>query len=240
MERYTYDEDIIRLELSLIFLLDTSESMHGERIKQLNLAMSKALRLAEKISIDKEVIIPMRVVQFNTDAEWIYGNAEQGVRHIDWKDLTAGGTTNTAAAIDKAIEVMHRSILGTRNYKPVVILITDGMSNDPGETLQAIERLKKRLKGSRNPNADKIIRIALGVAEANQDELRAFASVGDIVDADGTEEKDVPFVFNVNDDDLLRNILLGNIVRIPPGIPPEPIVWDPIKDDEDDEDDWEI
>ena len=212
MERYTYDEDIIRLELNLIFLLDTSGSMMGERINQLNLAMNEALQLAEETSIAKEVKVNMRVVRFNDYAEWIYGNAEQGVQHIDWKDLTAGDSTNTSAAIDKAIEVMHimhRNILDARNLTPVVILITDGCSNDPGETLRAIERLKRSLTSIRNPNADKIIRIALGVVGANQDELRAFASIGDIVHADGTTEENVPLVFNVDNIDLLSSILAG-------------------------------
>ena len=209
MERYTYDEDIIRLELNLIFLLDTSGSMMGERINQLNLAMNEALQLAEETSIAKEVKVNMRVVRFNDYAEWIYGNAEQGLQHIDWNDLTAGDSTNTAAAIDKSIEVMHRTILGTRNYKPVIILITDGLSNEPDETLRAIERLKKSLKSSKDPNADKIIRIALGVVGANQDELRAFASIGDIVHADGTTEENVPLVFNVDNIDLLSSILAG-------------------------------
>ena len=52
------------------------------------------------------------------------------MKHIDWKDLDANGGTDTAGAIELATSVMQKQYLGMRNYRPVVILITDGESND--------------------------------------------------------------------------------------------------------------
>ncbi len=198
-----------KYQLNLIYLLDTSGSMSGEPINQLNAAMAEAVQVAEAAAKDKEVQLLMRVVEFNTVAKWLIGDKYNGVEHIDWAPLVANGGTDTAGAIDLVRSVMHREILGERNYRPVVILITDGASNDPEKTVEAIAKLKSSLKSSKDPNKDKITRIAIGVTGANQTELTNFASVGDIERDDNTIDKNVPFVFNVDDVELLKGLLKG-------------------------------
>lgn len=198
-----------KYQLNLIYLLDTSGSMHGEPINQLNAAMAEAVQVAEEAAKDKEVQLIMRVAEFNTVAKWLIGDTRNGVEHIDWAPLAADGGTDTAGAIDLARSVMHREFLGERNYRPVVILITDGESNEPEKTVEAIARLKASLKSSTDPNKDKITRIAIGVTGANQTELTNFASVGDIERDDNTIDKNVPFVFNVDDVGLLKGLLKG-------------------------------
>lgn len=198
-----------RYQLNLIYLVDTSGSMVGERINQLNAAMADAVKVAEDAAVEKEIQLFMRVVEFNTTAKWIFGDAQHGVPHIDWMPLTAFGGTDTAGAIDLARSAMRREYLGERNYRPVVILITDGESNDPQQTLEAINRLKASLRSAHNPGKDKITRIAIGVKDANQTELVNFASVGNIERPDGTLDEDVPFVFKVDDIDLLKGLLKG-------------------------------
>lgn len=203
------DPDIsTKYQLNLIYLVDTSGSMQGEAINQLNSAMAEAVEVAEEAALKKEVKLFMRVVEFNSVAKWIIGDTRKGVGHIDWVPLSADGGTDTAGAIDLARSVMHREFLGERNYRPVVILITDGASNDPDKTIDAVAKLKASLKSSTDPNKDKIIRIAIGVTGANQDELVNFASLGNI-ERDGQTEENVPLVFNVNDVALLRDLLKG-------------------------------
>lgn len=198
-----------KYQLNLIYLVDTSGSMTGEPINQLNAAMGEAVTVAEEAANEKEVQLFMRVVEFNSVADWIFGDTENGLGHIDWKPLTANGGTDTAGAIDKATSVMHRKYLGERNFRPVVILITDGLSNDPQRTVEAVARLKSSLKSSTDPTKDKIIRIAIGVTGANQDELNNFASIGNIERPDGTVDENVPLVFNVDDVALLKGLLRG-------------------------------
>ena len=198
-----------KYQLNLIYLVDTSGSMYGEPINQLNVAMAEAVQVAEEAAMEKEVQLFMRVVEFNSVAKWLIGDTRQGVEHIDWVPLNANGGTDTAGAIDLARGVMHREFLGERNYRPVVILITDGESNDPQRTVEAVAQLKASLKSSTDPNKDKITRIAIGVTGANQTELINFASVGNIEREDGTVDKDVPFVFNVDDVGLLKGLLKG-------------------------------
>lgn len=204
-----FDGVTTKYQLNLIYLLDTSGSMFGEPINQLNRAMAEAVQIAEEAARENEIQLIMRVVQFNSVAKWLIGDTRKGVEHIDWVPLDANGGTDTAGAIELARSVMHREFLGERNYRPVVVLITDGASNDPQKTIEAVAKLKSALKSSTDPNKDKIIRIAIGVTGANQDELTNFASVGNIVRDGGSKDENVPFVFNVDDVGLLKSLLKG-------------------------------
>ena len=204
-----FDGVTTKYQLNLIYLLDTSGSMSGEPINQLNRAMAEAVQIAEEAARENEIQLIMRVVQFNSVAKWLIGDTRKGVEHIDWVPLDANGGTDTAGAIELARSVMHREFLGERNYRPVVVLITDGASNDPQKTIEAVAKLKSALKSSTDPNKDKIIRIAIGVTGANQDELTNFASVGNIVRDGGSKDENVPFVFNVDDVGLLKSLLKG-------------------------------
>lgn len=203
------DGGTTKFQLNLIYLVDTSGSMHGEPINQLNVAMAEAIMVAEEAALSNEVQLSMRVIEFNSVAKWLFGDTAQGLGHINWVPLSANGGTDTAGAIDLARSVMHRQYLGTRNYRPVVILITDGESNEPDKTVEAIARLKASLKSSTDPTKDKITRIAIGVTGANETELRNFASVGNIENADGTMQENVPLVFNVDDVNRLKGLLKG-------------------------------
>ena len=198
-----------KYQLNLIYLVDTSGSMYGEPINQLNVAMAEAVQVAEEAAMEMEVQLFMRVVEFNSVAKWLIGDTRRGVEHIDWMPLNANGGTDTAGAIDLARGVMHREFLGERNYRPIVILITDGESNDSQKTVEAVAKLKASPKSSTDPNKDKITRIAIGVTGANQTELTNFASIGNIEREDGTIEKNVPFVFNVDEVGILKGLLKG-------------------------------
>ena len=197
---YDWNESFTLAQLNLIYVLDTSGAMSGEPINQLNAAMVKALKVAEEVGIEMELGVRVRVIKFSSSAQWIIGSKDAGERphDINWKPLKAEGNTNTAAAIDLAREVMHPQYLGTRNLKPVVILIASGCSSDPEATKQAVDRLKASLKSSTGLAKDKIIRIALAVTGADRAELEYFASIGNIEHKDGTIEENVPLVFDVD------------------------------------------
>jgi len=214
MAKNDFSQGLTKEELNMIFLLDTSGSMSGERINQLNVAMSEALSALEGAAIKEEIQLTIRMIEFNNYAEWIIGKAEEGIDVSkvagEWKDLTAKAAgTNTADAIYKACEAMHTNYLGTRNYHPIVILITDGNSDSPSETRAAIKKLKTALTSGKDPDKEKIQRIAVGVINANKDELEDFASIGNIEHADGSIEENIPMVFHVDNVYELANLLKG-------------------------------
>ena len=207
-------------KLNVIFLLDTSGSMDDQRMAQLNNGMSVSLAAIQEEAEARDIDLSVRVVEFNNFAEWIIGKTEKGedsdVAINLGTDLTAkNASTNTAAAMRLAKECMHTKYLGDRAYSPLVILVTDGVSNDPNDTKAAAEELRNSLKSKSNPNKDKITRIAVGVVGANQDELKTFASIGTINDDNGTHEN-VPLVFNVNNvknlAKLLKNVTKSSVI----------------------------
>ena len=60
-----YDEfeaGTTKYQLNLIYLLDTSGSMYGEPINQLNVAMAEAIQVAEEAAMEKEVQLILRVL----------------------------------------------------------------------------------------------------------------------------------------------------------------------------------
>jgi len=205
----TIGKNTIKQALNLTLILDTSGSMTGPRIAQLNHAMPDMLRELNKVALKQEVDAYIRVIEFNTQSKWIIGDAENGVKAEDavnmWSNLNAGGGTDTAAAIKLCLDCLRVRYLGTENYLPVVVLITDGESNDFEDTKAAIELMKKALAG--NTGKEKVKRIAVGVQDYNEEELIAFASTGTIDYGGGNVQENVPLVFKVDNVSDLSNVI---------------------------------
>lgn len=235
-------------KLNVIFLLDTSGSMDDQRMSQLNNGMSVSLEAIQEEAITSEIDLTVRIAEFNDGAHWIMGGTEEGVSLEEavatWTDLSSKPAgTDTAEAIRLAKECMHTQYLGERAYNPLVILVTDGESNVPTETVKAAEELRNSLKSKSNPNKDKITRIAVGVVGANQTELVNFASIGVIEDEDGVHEN-VPLVFNVDNvknlANLLKNVTKSSVVSSVTGKGDGNVIVK-VKDEEEDEEEkkWE-
>lgn len=174
------DDFIVPLiTLDIVFLVDTSASMAGRKIDELNNFMAEAVKIVEKTAAEMEIRILIRVIEFNSEAKWLFGDANNGVEHIEWHPLRAGacGDTNTSAAINLARDIMHRRILGERSLPPVVVLVSDGLGTDAQKTMEAIERLKCSLGRPVALEEDAVRRIAICVGGANEDELIEFSSV---------------------------------------------------------------
>ena len=193
---------------NVIFLLDTSGSMYGERINQLNYGMNETLNALIDVSLKQETDVYVRVVEYNNSAKWIIGSADKGVEvesaARQWRNLTANGGTDTAGAIELSLKALRTEYIGLRNKKPVVILITDGDSNDRKATERASDILKSAMSGS--SGKEKIIRVAVGVQDYNASELEYFASKGNIKDENGMREN-VPLVFGVDSVDKLAGVI---------------------------------
>ena len=207
-------DGITRSCMNLVFLLDTSGSMSyngGQRINQLNTAMPIALSAAQEVAVGKEVDLFVRIISFNSRADWVMGSAENGVAIHDacnnWRDLSAAGGTDTAAAIRLACTAMHTTYMGTRNYHPVVILVTDGDSNNRADTQNAIEEMRSALSGGNPAKKDKVWRFAIGVEGYNEAELLDFAMEGTKEDDFGNEQHNEPMVFKVDNVAELSKVL---------------------------------
>lgn len=192
--------------IHLFFLLDSSGSMSRGLIQTLNEAMANTMHELEDEANRKEVTAMVHILTFNSSVSWLCGTtAETGVnvKDIHWMDISEGGNTDTAAAIRAILPGLSRDFLGHHAYRPIIVLITDGYSDDRAETQQAIRELNAR---------QKTINIAVGVSGYNADELDDFASDGTVVHKDSMgndicTEENKKFIFPVADAQNLAHII---------------------------------
>lgn len=137
-----------RKVLPIIFVVDTSGSMSGERIASVNEAMHDSCDLLRELS-DKNPDAEMKigVLSFASGAEWITKNGLVFLDDFYWNDLRAGGVTDFGSALKELDDKLSRSrflISETGFCKPVIIFMSDGEPTD--DYGKALERIKQNNK----------------------------------------------------------------------------------------------
>ncbi|MDR3216905.1 MAG: VWA domain-containing protein [Clostridiaceae bacterium] len=196
-------EGVQSFKLHIIFVIDVSGSMHGTRITQVNTAMPDLKDELLDVAKGLNTKVILRILKFSDTNQWVIGDQMQGQtldEHFTWTDLSAGGGTKTADALKEVSAALNVENMGARSYKPIVILITDGAS---GQDITAVtEELKNKFKGSDLSKPEKVLRVAIGVQDADEDQLRKFATVGVV---DGKDNS--PFVFQVQNANDLSKVI---------------------------------
>jgi uncharacterized protein YegL len=116
--------------LHFIWILDTSSSMQGEKIHQLNFAIQEALPAMQDTARDNpnaEVLV--RVVTFSSGARWHLAQATP-VDQFTWSDVVADGVTDMGKALSLVAEQLRMPPMSDRALPPVLVLITDGYPTD--------------------------------------------------------------------------------------------------------------
>jgi uncharacterized protein YegL len=119
--------------MACLLLVDTSGSMDGQPITQLNAALKQFKFDVTADKITREVL-DVAIIEFNSGVNVVQEFAP--IEDMTTDDLTADGSTNMIPAIDMGMNmVRERSIVyrntGTEPYKPWIILISDGAPDDP-------------------------------------------------------------------------------------------------------------
>lgn len=111
--------------MPVILLLDISGSMRGEKISQLNRAVETMINVFKDVDAE-HVAIRFAVITFNNNAHLHIPLSD--IKNISWSEkLVAGGGTNLAGALKMAKGMIEdRSVIPSRSYRPVVILVSDG------------------------------------------------------------------------------------------------------------------
>lgn len=114
----------VTLPVPVMFLLDSSGSMSGDRIDALNSAVRRLLedfRQEEARGVEYRVA----VIQFESNAHLLF--SFRRASEIRWKDLVAGGGTDLGKALTLAKELIEdRELTPSFTHKPTIVLISDG------------------------------------------------------------------------------------------------------------------
>lgn len=184
-------DGVPRRVMPLIFMVDTSGSMEGEKIASLNTAIRQTLNDVGEISKNNgDAQIKIGVLEFSSGATWMYPNLLDS-ETFNWQDLEAGGLTSFGAALNELNDKLSRSHgfmsepTGTRS--PAIILLSDGEPTD--EYKHALDKIKGN-------NWFKVaIKVAIAIGnDANTDILSEF-----------TGQKEA--VFTVHNAERLKSII---------------------------------
>lgn len=138
---------IVKKELHVFYILDTSGSMSGAPIAALNDAMKDTVAELTDISANSaDAALKIAVMAYSTTARWVTmgNNGLEDAEDFVWTDLHAGGMTHLGAALAElnrrlSRDEMMKSVTG--NKTPVIIFMSDGYPND--SWLPELDRLKE-------------------------------------------------------------------------------------------------
>ena len=162
--------------LPIFILADTSGSMRGEKINELNLALREMLNALNDAD-DIRGKFQLSIVAFGGEVKVIQPLTD--INALTLSELTASGNTPMGQAFETVKEMIEdREVVSSRAYTPTIVLISDGIPTDCSEEMYHRknyfdwEPLKELHSGERS---SKCQRLALGIGEdADTDMLKTF------------------------------------------------------------------
>ena len=162
--------------LPIFVLADTSGSMRGEKINELNLALREMLN-ALNAADDIRGKFQLSVITFGGDVKVLQPLAD--IDGLVLTELGATGNTPMGQAFDVVCEMIEdRNVVSSRAYTPTIVLISDGLPTDCTEEMYRRKNyfdwapLVALHKGERS---SKCQRMALGIGEdADVEMLKSF------------------------------------------------------------------
>ncbi len=173
--------------LPVIILLDISGSMNEQISNEEGTGKSKIQILNEcmRTMLDTFSNQDTLISEIHCQVTTFGGTAREHIKSmpakdIEWKDLTAYGSTPMGGAFKIAKNIIEdKTVIASRSYRPTIILVSDGMPNDNWEIPM------NELQSGRSGKAD---RMALFIGHGSGEEvLRKFL---------GEEHKDKFFTAN--------------------------------------------
>ena len=162
--------------LPIFILADTSGSMRGEKINELNLAL-REMRTALNDADDIRGKFQLCVIGFGRDVNVIQPLAD--IDGLQLPELNAAGNTPMGEAFDTVREMIEdRNVVSSRAYAPTIVLISDGIPTDCSEEIYHSKEYSKWEPLNNLHSAErssKSQRLALGIgADADFGMLKEF------------------------------------------------------------------
>lgn len=131
-------EGVARRVMPLIFIIDTSSSMQGNKINAVNDAIVKVLPMLDDISKNNaDAQIKVGALEFSSGAKWLYSDLHNA-SDFHWQNVSAGGLTSMGEACEELEKKLHRNGGFMNNasgmFAPAFILLSDGVPTDDFDT----------------------------------------------------------------------------------------------------------
>ena len=166
---------VSKKSLVIFFLIDTSGSMKGKKMGELNTVMEELIPEIRRVG-EADTEVKVAVLTFSTEVRWMYSTPIP-IEEFEWARLRASGVTSMGAAFKELNHRMSRnSFLNSPSlsFAPVIFLMTDGYpSDDYKEGLRELQTNSWYKFG---------LKAALGIGqEANDNILAEFTGSKDTV-----------------------------------------------------------
>ena len=166
---------VSKKSLVIFFLIDTSGSMKGKKMGELNTVMEELIPEIRRVG-EADTEVKVAVLTFSTDVRWMYSTPIP-IEDFEWARLRANGVTSMGAAFKElSLRMSRNSFLNSPSlsFAPVIFLMTDGYpSDDYREGLKELQSNSWYKFG---------LKAALGIGnEANDDVLAEFTGSKDTV-----------------------------------------------------------
>ena len=148
MQSNTVNDGIKKQQLNLIFVIDNSGSMEGEKIGAVNNAIRDVMSIMPEIQDDtSEAQIMISALTFSEDCKWVY-KEPKSVTEFKWSDIRTEGGTDYSKAYDALASFLCKKENGGQmpdigGVAPIIILMSDGMPTSP-DWEKHLEQLKKK------------------------------------------------------------------------------------------------
>lgn len=154
--------------IPVVLALDTSSSMRGEPIEKLNQAVESMIKEFKKAET-METFIKVSIITFGNNGVQLHTSLTE-VSNIEFQSLSVGGSTPMGTALEMTKSMLEdKSIFKGRDYRPVIILLSDGAPNHGWRG-----PLENFISNGRSSKCDRIA-VAIG-AGADKEVLNKFIS----------------------------------------------------------------
>jgi uncharacterized protein YegL len=161
-------EGIVRRQMVLFFMVDTSGSMTGTKIGAVNTAISEVLPELKDVG-GADVELKIACLQFSSGCQWMHREPIP-VENFRWNNVSAAGVTDLGAACRELSDKMSKDKFlkaPSGSVAPAIFLMSDGEPTDDFDGGLAVLTQNRWFKSG--------IKVAVAIGnDANQEALARF------------------------------------------------------------------